>query len=234
MYAWPLARGGNEGAPTVEADADADASSYPADKRGAELALTRELGDERVILARAGLILGPRENVGRLPWWLRRIALGGEFLAPGPSDLPLQYIDSRDLAMFCMDAAAAGRSGPVDAVSRPGATTMGAIIAACQRATQADAVPLWIDGDWLISQGVEPWTELPIWIPASSESYCLHDGDTSRAARWGLRTRPIEDTVQDTWAWLESTKEPLVLNAHSTAGLDPARESELRSLWRSR
>ena len=37
----------------------------------------------RHLIVRPGLIVGPHENVGRLPWWLARIARGGTVLAPG-------------------------------------------------------------------------------------------------------------------------------------------------------
>jgi 2'-hydroxyisoflavone reductase len=104
VYTWPIPQGGDESAAVVDADPDADATDYAADKRGAELALERELGPDRVVLVRAGLILGPRENVGRLPWWLRRIARGGDVLAPGPEDLGIQYVDARDLARLALDA----------------------------------------------------------------------------------------------------------------------------------
>src|SRR5580698_9606309 len=56
------------------------------------------VGDAAALLARAGLILGPYEIVGRMPWWLRRMDRGGDVLAPGPADMPLQYVDCRDLA----------------------------------------------------------------------------------------------------------------------------------------
>src|SRR5580704_12165239 len=52
-----------------------------ADKRGAELAIEEVFGGDRCLFARPGLILGPRENIGRLPWWLRRVAKGGDVLA---------------------------------------------------------------------------------------------------------------------------------------------------------
>lgn len=106
VYDAPLQRGANETAPVVDADPDADATDYAADKRGAELAVLRDFGAERSVLLRAGLILGPYEDVGRLPWWLTRIARGGDVLAPGPAELPLQYLDARDLADFmlrCLD-----------------------------------------------------------------------------------------------------------------------------------
>jgi len=36
-----------------------------------------------------GLIVGPHETTGRLPWWLIRIARGGSVLAPGDPDSPV-------------------------------------------------------------------------------------------------------------------------------------------------
>ncbi len=97
-----------EASKTVDARPDAGATEYGADKRGAELAVESVFGAERCLFARPGLILGPRENIGRLPWWLRRIAAGGDVLAPGPQDLAVQYIDARDLAAFAIDTALNG------------------------------------------------------------------------------------------------------------------------------
>lgn len=88
MYAWPQPAGYTEDAPVVEgAAADAEQTDYARDKLGGELAAVEAFGTDRSLLVRAGLILGPYENIGRLPWWLDRIARGGQVLAPGPRDL---------------------------------------------------------------------------------------------------------------------------------------------------
>nr|WP_051876490.1 hypothetical protein [Cellulosimicrobium sp. MM] len=81
---FPRPRGADETSELVDGDPDDTTSDdYARAKRGAEIAVTDALGD-RAILLRAGLILGPRENVGRLPWWLRRVARGGRCSPPGP------------------------------------------------------------------------------------------------------------------------------------------------------
>jgi 2'-hydroxyisoflavone reductase len=54
----------------------------------------------RALHVRAGLILGPRENIGRLPWWLQRIARGGDVLAPGRLERPCWVPESGELADF--------------------------------------------------------------------------------------------------------------------------------------
>lgn len=238
VYSWPIPLGGDESAPLTEADPDADVTEYAADKRGAELALERELGPDRVVHLRAGLILGPRENVGRLPWWLRRIARGGDVLAPGPADLGIQYVDARDLAHLGLDAAAAGRSGPVDVVSPVGHATMSDLLDACVQATGSDARLVWVDPEFVLEREIAPWTELPVWMPIDDvEMYALHSSDVSRALEWGLRVRPLQETVADTWDWVREVDasggvpQP---QPRPGIGLDPVKEADALAAWAAR
>ncbi len=201
VYTWPIAAGLDEGGPVVAGSPDAGATDYPADKRGGELAAEAAFPG-RALLVRCGLLLGPYEDVGRLPWWLTRIARGGPVLAPGPRDLPLQYVDVRDLARWTLDAAARGLAGPHDLVSPPGHTTMGGLLDACVLATGSDADLRWTAPDAVLAAGIAPWTELPVWTPPGELHDALHRSDPRRALATGLRCRPVGETVADTWAWL--------------------------------
>ncbi|MFD1825270.1 MULTISPECIES: NAD-dependent epimerase/dehydratase family protein [Mumia] len=208
VYAWPPAPGADESAPVVDGDPDIDdASDYGAAKRGAELAVLDAFG-ERALVARAGLVIGPYEQVGRLPWWLERVARGGEVLAPGPADRPLQYVDGRDLAAWMLDCAEAKTGGVVDAVSPPGHTTTQALLHACVAATRADASLVWAPPEVLAAEGITGWSDLPIWVPPTGDLAGLHESDTRAAYEAGLRCRPIEETVADTWAWLQAEGRP--------------------------
>ena len=198
-----LPMGADESAPVVEAAPDAEATDYAADKRGGELAAVAAFGDAAV-LARAGLILGPHEDVGRLPWWLLRMDRGGRVLAPGPPELPLQYIDARDLARWLLDRGESGAGGAYDVVSERGHATMGTLLEACRRATGAEAELVWVEPERVLAAGVQPWDELPVWVPPGHPYEGLHGGDVSKALRAGLRCRPVAVTVADTWAWLLS------------------------------
>jgi 2'-hydroxyisoflavone reductase len=226
VYAPPPPIGATEDAPTVEASPDAVAGDYAACKRGAELAAVSEFGADRTLLARPGLILGPHENVGRLPWWLSRMARGGDVLAPGPPDRPLQLIDARDLARFVLDAALAGHSGPFNTVSRPGHATTATLLESCRRAAAAPGTRLrWVEPDVIERAGIEPWTELPIWLPPDHEYAGMHAANVERAHAAGLRCRPVRETVADTWAWMESLDGPAPLRADRPApGLSAAAE----------
>ncbi|MGI5284482.1 NAD-dependent epimerase/dehydratase family protein [Nonomuraea polychroma] len=227
VYADPLPFGADESAPVVAASADDDDdSNYARNKAGAELAAVAAFGD-RALLARAGLIIGPYENVGRLPWWLTRIARGGPVLAPGPADLGLQYIDARDLAVWCLRAAERGIGGAFNVVSPPGFVTMRELLDTCVKVTGADTELRWIEAEKILAAGVTPWIELPIWLVGEDYDY-MHGGDVSKAVAAGLRLRPLAETVADTWAWLQSIGGQAPLRPdRPQKGIDPAVEARL-------
>lgn len=225
VYQWPIPSRADESAPVVEANANSDESAdYAAAKRGGELAVV-EYFDGPSVLARAGLILGPYESVGRMPWWLRRIERGGDVLAPGPRDRPLQYIDCRDLANWMLHAADEGISGAFNSVSKPGQATMESLLNACVAAIGSAANLVWVDPEVIEAAGIEGWTELPVWMPPDGEGASLHDGDVSAIYATGLVCRPVEETVADTWAWLRAEGDPPP--GRIRHGLDPAREREV-------
>jgi nucleoside-diphosphate-sugar epimerase len=205
VYAWAPPAGYGEDAPLVEgASADAEQTAYPQDKRGGELAVLDAFGEDRSVLVRAGLILGPYENIGRLPWWLARTARGGAVLAPGPRQLPLQYVDVRDLAEWILHAAERELSGPYNLASPQGHTTIGELLGACVQVTGGGAELRWTEPEVILEAGIEPWTELPVWVPPGSDLHdALHSADVSRAVEAGLSCRPVAKTVADTWNWLQ-------------------------------
>ena len=204
VYADPLPAGASEDAPVVEGSAhDEGFADYARAKRGGELAAVQAFGD-RAVLARAGLILGPHENIGRLPWWLTRIAEGGAVLAPGAASDPIQYIDARDLAAFLLTAGSTGASGAFNVVSEPRAATLGDLLDACIAATGSGATLRWVDQERVLAAGIQPWTQLPVWLPTGPHADAMHHGDVSRAIAAGLRRRPLAETVADTWGWLQA------------------------------
>lgn len=227
VHSWPIAPGADESAPVVAGDPDSDdATSYPEAKRGAELAARREF-EGPVLIARPGLILGPYEDVGRLPWWLGRVAAGGGVPAPGPASRPLQYIDARDLADWVLLCASRRRGGVFNAVSPPGHTTIGELLEECVRVTRSGAELAWRSPEQLEAVGVSGWVDLPIWVPPTGDLAALHDADVSAALKAGLRCRPMVETVRDTWAWLQEEGWPEQRPDRDALGLSPVQEAAL-------
>ncbi|MFJ8435797.1 NAD-dependent epimerase/dehydratase family protein [Kitasatospora sp. NPDC094019] len=229
VYAYPTPAGADESAPLVEGSPDDGEMPYAESKRGGELAALDAFGD-RALLVRAGLIVGPYENIGRLPWWLDRIARGGPVLAPGPRDLAVQFIDVRDLATWTLDAVAAGLGGPYDLVGPRGHSTMGELLEACAAATGAEPELRWTEPEVIAEAGIAPWVQLPFWVPPGELYDTVHGADVGKALAAGLRCRPAAETVADTWAWLRSIGGVAPRRPdRPTVGLDPALEAAVLS-----
>ncbi|MGC4793952.1 reductase [Micromonospora saelicesensis] len=227
VYTDHAAAGLQEDSPVVDADPGSVDGDYPQLKAGAERAV-REVFGQRALVARAGLILGPGEDIGRLPWWLRRVERGGDVLAPAPADLPVQYVDVRDLAGWMLDAGARRVGGTFNAVGRPAQTTMGELLDACVAATGADARLRWTDPASILAAGVQPWSDLPIWLPRGHPYRGLLEQDVTRAQAAGLTCRPVAETVGDTWRWLRevgAVPPRAGRPRRSSIGLDPTVEA---------
>ena len=159
-----------------------------------------------------------------MPWWLRRLERGGEVLAPGPPDLPLQYIDCRDLAAWMLSAADRGLGGAFNTVSRRGHATMATLLEAAREVTGSRATLVWVSPGVIEAAGIEPWIELPVWVPPSGEYVGIHDSDVSAAYAAGLTCRPVSQTVADTWRWLQDEGDPPSRPGLPVHGLSPDTE----------
>jgi hypothetical protein len=104
---------------------------------------------------------------------------------------------------------------------------MGSLLEAAVVAVGSDAKLVWVDPEVVEAAGIEAWTELPVWIPPYGEGASLHDGDVSAIYAAGLTCRPVEETVTDTWRWLQTEGDPPTSEGGLRHGLDPEREREV-------
>jgi len=208
-----------------------DGRTYGPLKALCEAAVVKQTGASRSLLIRPGLVVGPFDPTQRFTWWPARLARaavdGLPVLAPGDALRPLQFIDVRDLASFVLHALDAGASGAFNAAAPPGFTTMGRLLQACGDAAGVAPRLQWITDSDLLAQGVRPWVDLPLWLPADAEHAAFMAVPTDRASAVGLTVRPLADTVTDTLAWWRAL--PADAQAFTLAGLPADREAGLLS-----
>ncbi len=180
---------------------DRDLRHYGAQKAACEAEVMRAFGS-RALIVRPGLIVGPGDRSGRFGHWVWRAAAGGAMLVPDvPDENALQFIDVRDLAGWMIHLLEAGARGALNGSGPVGAVHIGwhTLIAACRAEAAArglapaDAVR--VGEAFLLQHSVQPWSELPLWLPSIAPEYAGFNRDLSRAAAAGLRTRPLRETI---------------------------------------
>jgi len=188
----------------------------------------------RVMSVRAGLIVGPYDPTVRFSYWTARAARGGEVLAPGDPERPVQFIDARDLAAWVLVSAEARRAGVFNAAGPDYRLTFGRFLEVCGEVGGGGARFTWVDEKFLLDRGVDPWGELPLWLDSANESFRnFFAADVQRALAAGLTFRPVAETARDTLEWQQSGEAPPLKDGvrMPDATLKPERERELLAEW---
>ena len=210
----------------TDEDPTAAPETYGAMKVSCEQAVLETAAAAWVV--RPGLIVGPGDPTGRFSYWPARLADGGEVLAPGDPEEPVQVIDVRDLAAWIVDAAEQRLTGVFDGTSA--AMTRAEFLSDMAAGLGVEPTFTWVDQDFLAAEDVEPWAgdrALPVWLPLPEYAGLMsHDVSASYAA--GLRTRPVGETARDTLQWLRSEPDAPV------TGLDRAGEAAVLEAWHRR
>lgn len=192
------------------------AAHYGALKAACENVVLETFGAADTLLFRPGLIVGPHDATDRFSYWVRRIAAGGPMLVPGPRERVLQFVDVRDAARFIVQRLAREAGGVWNVVGPREPMPAQRFVDEVARGVGRAAEPVWADPAWLLQQGVQPWTELPLW---TGEEDGFMRISNARALADGLALRPLHETAADTLACENG--------GPVGASLAPAREQQL-------
>jgi 2'-hydroxyisoflavone reductase len=214
-----------------------DGDTYGPLKALCEQAAEKALPGRTTIL-RPGLIVGPDDNTDRFTYWPARAARGGEFIAPGAPGDPFQIIDARDLAAFTLNAIETRITGVYNLVSRVNDFKFGQLTDACIAAAKAQAKPAvapratYLPTEFLEAQKVEPWSEMPVWLPAKGEEAAFAGTSSAAATAMGLTITPLKTTVNDTLAW--HLTRPAAEREKLKAGIAPEKEAAVLAAWKAK
>jgi 2'-hydroxyisoflavone reductase len=178
---------------------------------------------------RPGLIVGPGDPTDRFTYWPVRVAQGGEVLAPGNPNDPVQFIDARDLAAFILTTLEKGHVGVYNATGPAEPLGIEGLLTACKTVSGSDASFTWADGEFLAAQKVEAWSDMPVWVPPVGDGIGMATTSVARAVGKGLSFRPLADTVKATLDWWATL--PADRRAKLRAGITREREAEVLAAW---
>jgi 2'-hydroxyisoflavone reductase len=130
----------------------------------------------------------------------------------------------RDLAAFIIKQIEAKSEGVFNVTGPRKPATLGSLLVACREASLSDASFVWVDEDFLLKEGVKPWSDLPLWVPTSDPAFAgFYNININKALKAGLTFKPLSQTVSDTLHWLKTRPSSLKLKV----GMDIATETEL-------
>lgn len=175
-------------------------------------------------LIRPTLIVGPRDQTDRFTYWPVRMARGGQVLAPGDGKDPVQIIDVRDLAEFTIRMAETQTVGAFNACGPDYSFTFEAMLHSIRAVTGVAAELNWATDEFLAEQSLNPWSDMPVWVPRRGGYGGFSTRSNAKAIAAGMTFRPFADTVAATLNWFED--QPVERQAEMRAGISAEREAK--------
>ena len=217
-------------APHLEvADPKDGSETYGVAKARCEQQVQEAFGD-RAIVVRPTYIVGPGDTTDRFPYWPVRLARGGEVLAPGRHDDPVQIIDVRDLAEWMVRLLEERRSGAFNAAGPRDTLTMPSFLEQAKAALNADVKFTWVD-DYAFLAAHKIDEAIP-WARLEGNDDGMMSIANRRAIAAGLTFRPLATTVRDTLAWWPTV--PEARRAAPKFAITPDMEAKALADWHAR
>ena len=190
-------------APT-EPDAVIDADTYGPLKAACERA-AGELFGQRLTIVRPTFVIGSHDATMRFPYWVLRLARGGNVAVAGPRTNALQYIDARDLGEFVVALAASGTLGAFHAAGPyPAPRFVEVMESILAQVSPPDTKIVEVSPKQVSSHRLG--ARFPLWSGAPGESALVVD--PAKAVSAGLTFRDLSESVDDVLAWWDDREWP--------------------------
>lgn len=185
-------------------------------------------------IIRPGLIVGPLDATDRFTYWPYRIDKGGEVLAPGDGNDPVQFIDSRDLAEWTIRMAESREFGIYNATGPEKPMTMSEMLNGIKTAIGSNARFTWVPADFLTKHGIHGWRHMTVWVAPEPDNVGWSRRSNKRALAKGLTFRPLAITARETLVW-NKTRSAAALKSlaeGAVGGISAERETEVLNAWK--
>ncbi len=193
---------------------------------------TRKAFPDRAVVVRPGLIVGPGDYSDRFSYWPIRIFRGGEVMAPGNPDDPVQFIDCRDLGEWYIRLVENKAVGTYNGTGPRSPMSIAGMLHGIRAAVDNEISFTWVEADFLEKHEVQPWMEMTVWVPPVGEYAGFSASSIRRALDAGLTFRPLADTAKTTMDYWNSLPEER--RAKPKAGLSAEKEKQVLAAWHAR
>ena len=218
--------------PAADIDAPFDRNQYGQNKVRSEQEAKAQFGEDKVTIVRPGLIVGPGDLSDRFSYWPVRIDRGGEILAPGTPNDPVQYVDVHDLSEWIVRLGESHTIGTFNATGPKGPTNIAEMLLGIKSVTTSDAKFTWVPADFLAANQVRPWSDMPVWVPPVGRTAGFAAVNCQKAYAAGLTFRPLADTAKATLDWYKTR--PAAEQEKARAGLAPDKEKAVLAAWHAK
>ena len=195
-----LKRGIDESTPVLShLDDPKDGSeAYGVAKAQCEELVMHAFGD-RGFVVRPTYIVGPGDTTDRFPYWPVRLARGGDVLAPGHADDPMQLIDVRDLAELMVHLLETRQHGIYNVTGPKQPLVARRFYEIAAKIINPSVTYTFVDDyDFLEAHKID---EAIPWALLTGNNYGMMSVKNDKAITAGLSFRPLEATLRDTLAW---------------------------------
>jgi 2'-hydroxyisoflavone reductase len=187
---------------------------------------------DRAIVVRPGLIVGPGDYSDRFTYWPVRVYRGGEVMAPGNPDDPVQFIDCRDLGEWYIRLVEDRAVGTYNGTGPRSPMSISGLLHGIRATIDNEISFTWVPADFLEQHEVQPWAHMTVWVPPVGEYAGFSASSIARALAAGLAFRPLADTTTATMDYWRSLPEDR--RATPRAGLAADKETEVLKAWHAK
>ena len=225
-------RGINEDDPVATTDTpDLEDMSLYGPLKALSEQVTRDAFKERAIIVRPHLIVGPGDTTDRFTYWAVRVKKGGEILAPGSLNRPVQYIDARDLSKFMIHLIENRTVGTFSGVGPLAELSMAELLYGMRAVVSNDISFTWVDQKF-VEKYDNIWNLFPNpWYPLGGEWDGFGSFNNSKSVKEGLTYRPLAETVKDTLTWWDTLSAERTIK--TKVGIEFDEEKKILAKWKN-
>lgn len=215
----------NEKYDVVSLELDKKKWNYPEEKLAAELFVKERFNDNHTIL-RGGPIKGWRDPALDILYWCIKLNRDDEIIAPGSGLDHLQFIDVKDIGEFAIMAAVNKLSGIYNCTGpRKNPLLWQDFLEGAKEQFKSDTKLIWASEDFLNTNNVSPFNDLPLWTPLSEDAFMQISNE--KLVQTGFEFTPIESTLEDCMSWFRESSDKEIEFGTDSVGIGLHRIKEL-------